>query len=123
MANLLKIDKNGSKHYEGYVACDRCGGDGMYKWGAMRMSDSGEVIPQFAGRCYKCEGSGRVLKKWIERTPEYQAKLDAKRKTGKRDQSKYIIQKAPDFEALQEKARAEAKAMQERVNAILAAAK
>lgn len=79
MANLIKIDKNGSKHYEGYVPCDRCGGDGVYKWGAMRIERNGAVIPQYSGTCFKCEGSGKVFTKWIERTPEYQAKLDAKR--------------------------------------------
>ena len=71
---LIKIDRNGSKHFEGYVKCDRCGGDGIYKWGAVING-----CPQYAGTCYKCEGAGKVWSKWIERTPEYQAKLDAKR--------------------------------------------
>lgn len=73
-AKLIKIDRNGSKHYEGRVKCDRCGGDGIYKWGAMINGR-----PQFIGTCFKCEGAGWVIDKWIERTPEYQAKLDAKR--------------------------------------------
>lgn len=74
-AKLIKIDRNGSKHYEGRVACDRCGGDGLYKWGAMINGN-----PQYVGTCFKCSGAGWVIDKWIERTPEYQAKLDAKRK-------------------------------------------
>ena len=78
MAKLIKIDRNGSKHYEGYVSCDKCGGDGVYKWGAFRM-ENGVAVPQYAGICWKCDGNGKLLKKWIERTPEYQAKLDAKR--------------------------------------------
>ncbi|MBR6623319.1 MAG: hypothetical protein IKH82_03750 [Clostridiales bacterium] len=65
---LIKIDRNGSKHYEGMVTCDRCGGRGG--------SDAWEYTGY---TCYKCGGTGRVYKKWIERTPEYQAKLDAKR--------------------------------------------
>ncbi len=72
---LIKIDKNGSKHYEGMITCDRCGGDGVYKWGAVINGR-----PQYAGVCFKCDGAGKVLGRWIERTPEYQAKLDAKRK-------------------------------------------
>lgn len=80
MATLVKIDRNGSKHYEGYISCDRCGGDGVYKWGAMIAYGAGQpAVPQFSGVCFKCGGSGKVFSKWIERTPEYQAKLDAKR--------------------------------------------
>lgn len=73
-AKLIKIDRNGSKHYEGWTGCDRCGGSGIYTWGAVINGR-----PQYAGTCFKCEGRGKVLDKWIERTPEYQAKLDAKR--------------------------------------------
>ena len=73
-ATLIKIDRNGSKHYEGRVKCDRCGGDGLYKWGAMINGN-----PQYVGTCFKCSGAGWVIGKWIERTPEYQAKLDARR--------------------------------------------
>ena len=79
MAKLIKIDRNGSKHYEGECECDRCQGRGQYWWGAMMILGNGEIKPQFSGVCYKCGGSGKVIGKWIERTPEYQAKLDAKR--------------------------------------------
>ena len=71
---LIKIDKNGSKHYGVYIPCDRCGGSGTYVWGAMINGN-----PQYAGTCYKCEGRGKVYRVQIERTPEYQAKLDARR--------------------------------------------
>lgn len=74
MAKLIKIDRNGSKYYEGLVTCDRCGGDGMYKWGAIINGR-----PQYSGVCFKCYGAGKVHGTWIERTPEYQAKLDARR--------------------------------------------
>ena len=68
MATLIKIDRNGSKYYEGWVTCDRCGGSG----GADQWKYTGWT-------CYKCGGKGKIIGKWIERTPEYQAKLDARR--------------------------------------------
>lgn len=69
MATLIKIDRNGSKHYEGLVPCDRCGGRGFWEgWRATGKT------------CWKCGGSGKVFSKWIERTPEYEAKLAEKRK-------------------------------------------
>ena len=68
MATLIKIDKNGSKHYEGMIPCDRCGGGG----GSDHWKYTGWT-------CYKCGGTGKIASKWIERTPEYQAKLDARR--------------------------------------------
>lgn len=75
---LIKIDRNGSKHYEGYVPCDRCGGHGYY---AIAVRNNQPVLsPHDNGVCWQCHGSGKVLSKWIERTPEYQAKLDARRK-------------------------------------------
>lgn len=61
---LVKIDRNGSKHFEGMIPCDRCHGTGRYG---------------YYGRCFKCGGTGEVYAKWIERTPEYQSKLDDKR--------------------------------------------
>ena len=68
MATLIKIDKNGSKHFEGMVKCDRCGGQG----GATQWNNTGYT-------CWKCGGSGQIFMKWIERTPEYEAKLAARR--------------------------------------------
>lgn len=77
-AKLIKIDRNGSKHYEGMVTCERCGGAGYYAIGI--LNNRPVLSPHDAGVCWKCGGTGKVLSKWIERTPEYQAKLDAKRK-------------------------------------------
>ena len=81
-ARLIKIDRNGSKHYEGMVVCDRCQGRGWYATGV----HNGQLVPARPDNavCYKCNGVGKVHGKWIERTPEYQAKLDARRKA-KRD--------------------------------------
>lgn len=75
---LIKIDRNGSKHFEGMVTCDRCGGSGVYAW----CVRNGVIVPTIVdnGVCHKCNGTGKVKSKWIERTPEYQAKLDAKRR-------------------------------------------
>lgn len=66
---LIKIDKNGSKHYEAIDDCPRCGGTGHYSYNALWNTT-----------CMKCEGVKKIKVKWIERTPEYQAKLDAKNK-------------------------------------------
>jgi hypothetical protein len=74
---LIKVDRNGSKHYEGLIKCDRCGGNGYYAIGV--HNGAPRLSPLDNGVCWKCYGSGKVLGKWIERTPEYQAKLDAKR--------------------------------------------
>lgn len=80
---LIKIDKNGSKHYKGMVTCDRCGGKG------------GSDVWEMTGyTCYKCGGTGMVEATWIERTPEYQAKLDARR-------AKRQAKKQAEFEARQ----------------------
>ena len=77
MAELLKVDRNGSKHWRGEIVCDRCGGKGVYYTGVC----NGQLVPAYPddGVCWKCGGKGRVIDTWIERTPEYQAKLDAKR--------------------------------------------
>lgn len=82
MATLIKIDRNGTKYYEGMVACDRCGGQG----GADAWRWTGWT-------CYKCGGTGKILGKWKEYTPEYEAKLEAKRRAKyerlKEEQAKY----------------------------------
>lgn len=96
MATLIKIDKNGSKHYEGRIVCDRCGGQG------------GSDGWKFTGwTCYKCGGEGWVIGKWIERTPEYQAKLDARR-------AKKIAAEQAKYEAERKAAEEAARAEQER---------
>lgn len=77
MAELIKVDRNGSKHWRGLIECDRCGGRGYYAIGVC----NGNLVlsPLDSGVCWKCHGAGKVVDTWIERTPEYQAKLDAKR--------------------------------------------
>lgn len=87
-ATLIKIDKNGSKHFEGMVACDRCGGAG----GSNAWLDTGWT-------CYKCGGTGKVFAKWIERTPEYEAKLAEQRKARFDKRRKEDEQRRQAFEA------------------------
>ena len=65
----FKIDKNGTKYYVDYT-CRRCGGAG------------GSEAWKFTGfTCYRCGGSGQDPKPevWKEYTPEYAAKLQARR--------------------------------------------
>lgn len=81
---LIKVDRNGSKHFEGEVTCDRCNGHGYY---ALGVHNGQPVLsPYDGGVCWKCMGAGKVIGKWIERTPEYEAKLAAQRE--KRAQAK-----------------------------------
>ena len=108
-AKLIKIDRNGSKHFEGMITCDRCGGKGYYAIAVHNMQPV--LSPHDGGVCWKCLGTGKVHGKWIERTPEYQAKLDAKRKAKwEAEQAKLDAERA-EREA-KEKAEREAKEAQ-----------
>lgn len=95
-AKLIKIDKNGSKHFAGEVTCDRCGGSGIY---ACRV-ENGQIIPHpaYGGVCLKCGGTGKVTAKWIERTAEYQAKLDARRQKREEARRAELEAKRAEFE-------------------------
>lgn len=67
---LVKVDKNGTKYWFD-PACPKCGGKGY--------------IPGYeyieGGICFKCGGSGNDGRgrSWKEYTPEYEAKLEARR--------------------------------------------
>ena len=74
---LIKTDKNGTQYWNTLVPCDRCGGDGVYKWGAMISRMGCAPVPQYSGTCFKCNGAGKVWEIVKEYTPEYRAKLDA----------------------------------------------
>lgn len=78
MATLIRVDRNGTKYYEGLVECDRCQGKGIYYIGV----HNGRPVPSWVdhGVCFKCGGTGKVEGKWKEYTPEYEAKLAARRK-------------------------------------------
>lgn len=64
---LIKVDKNGTKHF-GSDVCPKCNGTGH--------------LPQFghiqSGECFKCGGSGIFTTTWKEYTPEYLEKKEAK---------------------------------------------
>ena len=111
-AKLIKIDRNGSKHYEGAIICDRCNGRGWFAIG----SCNGQLVPSHVDDavCWKCHGAGKVKGKWIERSPEYQAKLEAKR------QAKWAAEQAKrDAECAEREAaeRAEREAEEARIKA------
>lgn len=119
MARLIKVDRNGSKHYEGMVTCDRCGGKGYY---AIAVCNGQPVLsPVDGGVCFKCGGAGKVLGKWIERTPEYQAKLDARRKARQEARQAELEAKRAEAERIrkekEEKEEAERLAEEARIKA------
>lgn len=113
-AKLIKIDRNGSKHFEGDIKCPKCGGIGLI---AHHVENG---VPSWnwtdGGVCWKCGGTGTVRGKWIERTPEYQAKLDAKR------QAKLDAARA-ERERLQKEREAKAQAERETKQATIKALK
>lgn len=102
---LIRIDKNGSKHFEGLVTCSRCNGTGVYIIGTR----NGEPVlsPRDGGVCYKCGGSGKMMAKWIERTPEYQAKLDARRQARQEEAARRAEEARKAAEEAKRKAEAE----------------
>lgn len=77
MADLIRIDRNGTKYYKGEAPCGRCGGVGVYFIGV----HNGQPVPSsvYNGVCFKCGGSGKELTTWKEYTPEYMEKLTAQR--------------------------------------------
>lgn len=99
---LISVDKYGTKTYRVTVPCDRCGGDGVYKWGAMISYHGLPPVPQYAGTCFKCGGSGVMEVEQKEYTPERRAQLD--RQNEKRA-------------AKSEEKRAAARAERDRINA------
>lgn len=60
MKQLVKVDRNGSKHYIDYE-CRGCGGKGYI----------GIYSHVAGGRCFLCDGTGYHPSKWVEHTPEY----------------------------------------------------
>lgn len=105
MAELIKIDRNGTKYYEGMIECDRCNGKGIYYIGVC----NGQLVPSWVdqGVCFKCGGSGKVHGKWKEYTPEYEAKLEARRRAKAEAQAKAYEEEQARLEA-ERKAKEEA---------------
>lgn len=65
---LVKVCKNGTKVFEEEVKCDRCGGQGYAE--AWRLTGL---------TCFKCNGTGKMIQRTLEYTPEHAAELEAKR--------------------------------------------
>lgn len=123
MAKLIRVDKNGTKYFEGLVKCDRCQGRGWYAIGVC----NGALVPSPRDHavCYQCGGSGTVMGKWVERTPEYQAKLDARREKKRAEEEARInaerekARKAEELRKAEEEARIKAiKAISQHVGTI-----
>lgn len=94
MAKLIKTDKNGTKYYEGYVPCTRCNGEGVYIIGI--RNNRPLLSPVDSGICFKCGGSGKQLGKWKEYTPEYEAKLEERRRKRAEKQALEAEQRAKE---------------------------
>lgn len=105
MAVLIRVDRNGTKYFEGDVPCERCGGAG----GADKWAFTGWT-------CYNCGGSGKQHGHWKEYTPEYEAKLaqrrQARREKWEAEHAAEIAQREAERKA---KAEAAAKAEAERL--------
>ena len=115
MAELIKIDRNGTKYYEGMITCDRCDGKGIYYIGV----NNGQLVPSWVdqGVCFKCAGAGKVKGKWKEYTPEYAEKLEAKRRAKAEAQARQYAEEQAQREA-ERKAKEEAERIEkERVEA------
>ena len=106
MATLIRVDKNGTKYYEGLVPCSRCGGAG----GADKWNETGWT-------CYKCGGTGTQAGKWKEYTPEHEAKLAEQRRKRAEKYLRDHEQEIREREEARAKAEAERKAELERLEA------
>lgn len=76
-AELVEVFKNGNIKIRRRMECDRCNsGKGIYYTHVC----NGRPVPSIVdnGICFKCLGAGYVIGTEILRTPENQAKLDAK---------------------------------------------
>lgn len=106
MATLIRVDKNGTKYYKGLVPCQRCGGAG----GADKWSYTGWT-------CYQCGGTGKQEGTWKEYTPEYEAKLEDRRRKRAEKYQREHEQEIREQEEARAKEEAEKKAEQERKEA------
>lgn len=116
MANLIRVDRNGTKYFEGYVPCTRCDGKGVYIIGV--CNGQPVLSPVDNGVCFKCGGAGKEWSKWKEYTPEYEAKLAERRE---KRRAKYLAEHAEEIAArereAQERAERERRELEERLKA------
>lgn len=111
MATLIRVDRNGTKYWQGLVKCERCGGLGLYATGV----ENGRlrITSVDNGVCWECGGSGKIKSEWKEYTPEYEAKLEARRQAR---HEKYLEEHAEEIaqrEAERQAKEAERKAKEE----------
>ena len=73
----VRTDRNGTQYFEKKVRCWRCDGYGIYFMGV----HNGNLIPSSVadGVCFRCGGRGWEVETVKEYTPEYAAKLEARR--------------------------------------------
>lgn len=114
---LIRTDKNGTKYFEGLIPCSRCNGEGVYIIGV----NNGQPVlsPVDGGICFRCGGTKVERGKWKEYTPEYEAKLEARRRKAAEKRAAEIAQKEAEeaqarAEAAQARAEAEAREKAER---------
>lgn len=106
MATLIKVDRNGTKYFSGLVTCSRCGGAG----GAKQWAYTGWT-------CYECGGTGKVAGTWKEYTPEYEAKLEERRRKRAEKYQREHEQEIRERQEDRAKEEAKKKAEQERKEA------
>jgi len=107
MEKYIKTDRNGTKYYEVTEPCWKCNGKG--------------IIPEYAGiyggECFECGGSGHLhhIKKVY--TPEYEAKLEARREKRRAKYEAENAERLAKEKAEREAKEAEAKAKAEAIEA------
>lgn len=79
---LIKTDKNGTKYYHNVCTCGKCGGNGYI---AIYCFNEG-------GLCFDCDGRGIIEYQTKEYTPEYEKKLEERRR--KKEEKKLNERKA-----------------------------
>ena len=89
---LTKTDRNGTKYWRIIETCPRCGGRGDYILGGLNY-----------GTCFQCGGTRKHEYTFKEYTPEYEAKLEARRqaKAAKvaEERARYEAEHADEIEA------------------------
>lgn len=106
MAELVRIDHNGTKYYRGTQPCPRCGGKG------------GSEAWKFTGwTCYECGGSGVVEVEWKEYTPEHEAKLAKARAKRQAKRMAEIEARQAEYEEKKRVEEEERKAREEEIKA------
>lgn len=98
----IRTDRNGTKYYEVYKICSRCGGTGVWSNGMTK------------GVCFGCNGDGhKGLTTIKEYTPEHEAKLERRRQQREEKKRQAWLQ-SDEYKQQQERKARQEKAMEER---------